>query len=299
MSFQAPLFLLALLLLPLAGLAYRRLEWRRRNDAEAFGGTATLPSVLHDRPGWRRHAAILGYAVAALLLTVALARPQLAIGTDEERTDVVLGIDRSGSMNREDISPSRIEASRAAAGEFVADAPDHARLGLVTFNGRPRAVEPPSEDRGQVQHALQRMRAGGGTDLAQALSASLSLIGPWTGGGAPPAAVVLLSDGVSRADPLPAARDAARANVPVHTVSFGSDVAAEGEATLERIARTTGGRAFSAQDRAQLSGVYEELGARTVATDEPLEITGFLAGGAALFLVAGGLVSLRWFARLP
>ena len=170
----------------------------------------------------------------------------------------------------------------------------------MTFNGRPRAVEPPSEDRGQVQHALQRMRAGGGTDLAQALSASLSLIGPWTGrGGAPPAAVVLLSDGVSRADPLPAARDAARANVPVHTVSFGSDVAAEGEATLERIARTTGGRAFSAQDRAQLSGVYEELGARTVATDEPLEITGFLAGGAALFLVAGGLVSLRWFARLP
>jgi len=301
MSFQAPPFLLALLLVPLAVLAYRHLELRRRGQAEAFSAAATLPSVLKERPGWRRHAPLLGYAAAGVLLALALARPQLAIGTEEERTDLVLALDRSGSMNRDDIPPSRIEASRAAASEFVADAPDRARLGLVTFNGQVRTVEPPSEDREVVRRALEGIRAQGGTDLAGALSASLDLLGAGGGGGdaADSTAIVLLSDGVSRESPLPAARDAARAGVAVHTVAFGSDAAREGEAALERIAQIGGGEAFSAQDRAQLSEVYERIGARTVATDEPREITGFVAGGAALFLVAGGLVSLRWFARLP
>jgi Ca-activated chloride channel family protein len=177
MSFGEPTFLLALLLAPLAVLAYREHERRRRAQADAFSTPATLPSVLPERPGWRRHAALLGYAVASLLLVVALARPQLAIGTDEGRTDLVLAIDRSSSMKRDDIPPSRIEASREAAGEFVADAPGRARVGLVTFNGRVSDVEPPSRDREAVERALERMRPRGATDLAEALSGSLELLG--------------------------------------------------------------------------------------------------------------------------
>jgi Ca-activated chloride channel family protein len=301
MSFQAPLFLLALLALPVAGIAYQRSERRRRSQSVAFSAVPTLPSVLAERPGWRRHAPVLGYAAAALLLALALARPQLAIGTDEQRTQLVLSIDRSGSMGRDDIQPSRIEASRAAASEFVTDAPDRVRVGLVTFNDKVRTVEPPSQDRESVLRALERMRPGGGTDLAGALSASLSQIGPGARGesAAPAAAVVLLSDGVSRANPLPAAREAARANVPVHTVVFGEEVGGGGMAAMGRIAQITGGRTYSAEDRTELSGIYAELGARTVATDEPLEITGFVAGAAALFACAGGLMSLRWFGRLP
>ena len=301
MSFQAPLYLLALALLPLAGLAYRRAELHRRGGVDAFASPQTLASVVPRRPGWRRHAAVTGYGVAALLLILALARPQLAIGTEEQRTELVLSVDRSGSMKRGDVRPSRIEASRAAASEFVADAPELIRIGLVTFNDRVRSVEPPSQDRDQVLRRLERMRADGGTDLAQALSASLSLFGRDAGGEGtqPAAAIVLLSDGVSRANPLPAAREAARANVALHTVAFGSDVGGAGERALTQIARIGGGQAYSARDRAQLSDVYEELGARTVSTDEPLEVTGLVAGGAALFLLAGGLLNLRWFARLP
>jgi Ca-activated chloride channel family protein len=297
-SFETPLYLLALLALPLAALAYWRRERRLGAGPESFGSPQTLPSVAPNRPGWRRHAAVAGYAIAAALLVVALGRPQLAIGTEEQRSELVLAIDNSGSMGRKDIPPSRMHASRAAAEEFVAEAPERTRLGLVTFNDRVRDVVAPSQDREPILRRLERMRSDGGTDLARALTVSLSTMGRSGGhSGRPAGAIVLLSDGVSRANPLPAARRAQSAGVAVHTVALASG--GEGEAALARIARAGGGRAYAAADRAELGEVYDELGARAVATDEPLEVTGFVAGVAAVFLLGAGLLNLRWFARLP
>ena len=84
-SFQAPLLLLGLALLPLLAGAYVVTERRRRRSAAAFAGTATAVSVVPRRPGWRRHAplALAGVAMAALI--TALARPQVSVAVPAEQ----------------------------------------------------------------------------------------------------------------------------------------------------------------------------------------------------------------------
>jgi Ca-activated chloride channel family protein len=61
----------------------------------------------------------------------------------------------------------------------------------------------------------------------------------------------------------------------------------------------SGGQAFAAEDAAQLDAVYERLGSQVATERRPREITSSFAAGALVALVAGALLSLRWFGRLP
>jgi Ca-activated chloride channel family protein len=125
---------------------------------------------------------------------------------------------------------------------------------------------------------------------------------------------VLLSDGesVRGKDPLEVAETAAEARIPVHTVALGTDTGTipspDGSGTepvppdrdtLAQIAEMTGGQALAAADPEQLESVYEELGSQVTQVDEEREVTAAFAGGAALLLLGGALLSLRWFGRLP
>ena len=116
-------------------------------------------------------------------------------------------------------------------------------------------------------------------------------------------------------DPLAVARRARRLRVPVYTVALGTQggtitVPRRGggsstvrvppdPAGLRRIAQASGGRDFTAQDAAQLDAVYQRLGSQVATERRPREITASFAAGALVALVAGALLSLRWFGRLP
>ena len=321
MTFQSPAFLLALLLVPLAAAAYVRAEARRRRGAAAFATPATMPSVTTRRPGWRRHAPMAVYAIAVAALAVALARPQATVAVPDERASVVLALDSSGSMDATDIPPSRLAAVREAAGSFLDDVPDRLRVGAVVFNHKVRTIEGPSTDRDRLRKVLDDMRSRGGTATGDALATSLRLLERQAKRGRsrkrPPAAVILLSDGATThgRDPLPLAREAGREHIPVHTVALGTDsgtIEVPGPAgalerkpvppdrdTLRRIAELSGGRAFGADAADELGSVYDELGSRVGKKKEKREVTAAFAGVAALCLAGGGLMSLRWFGRLP
>ena len=132
-----------------------------------------------------------------------------------------------------------------------------------------------------------------------------------------PAAVILLSDGFSTSgrDPLEAAREARRKGVRVYTVSLGTPTGSidverrDGTVrrrpvppdtqSLREIARVTKGRAFRAGDQIKLEEVYERLGEEVGTRKEKRQVTSAFAGGALLLLGAGGLMSLRFFGRLP
>ena len=90
MSFAAPAFLVALLVVPAAAALYLRAQARRRQAAAAFSAPALVPSVAPRRPGWRRHLPMALYAVALFAGGLALARPQATIAVPEERASVVL-----------------------------------------------------------------------------------------------------------------------------------------------------------------------------------------------------------------
>jgi Ca-activated chloride channel homolog len=319
MSFQAPIFLLALLLVPAAIAVYARHERRRGRAAQAFASPATMPSVAPRRPGWRRHAAMVAYAVALAGLAVALARPEATVAVPEERATVILATDQSGSMQATDVEPSRLEAARRAGDDFLDDVPGEVKVGAVAFNHAVRRIEPPGTSREDVRRMLEALRPSGGTATGDALAASLRLLDRRSDRRREraPAAVVLLSDGASThgRDPVPVAREAARLRIPVHTVALGTAAGSirvrdpsggtrrrsvpPDTATLKRIATISGGRAFEAGDDLELDAVYERLGSQVSTRQEKREVTAAFAGGAALLILGGGLMSLRWFGRLP
>ena len=308
MTFQAPVFLLALALVPLAAIAYGVAQRRRRAAADAFAGPAVRASALPRTPGWRRHAPIAVYGVALTALAVALARPETTVAVPTEQATVVLAIDRSGSMRATDVAPSRLAAVKSAAARFLDSVPRRVKVGAVTFNGRPAVLEAPTTDRAPVREAIEAIEAKGGTASGDGLAAALDLI---RRGGAerPPAAVVLISDGKSTRgqDPVTVAREG---GVPVYTVALGTPdgtvVDAEGVThratpdpeTMQAVAEASGGQSFTVEDAGRLSAVYERLGSQVATEREPREITAAFAGGALALMAGGALLSLHWFRRL-
>src|SRR5689334_22270865 len=119
MSFHAPAFLFALLLLPVALALYARAERRRARGAARLVARPLLPAVLPRRPGFRRHVPVLFHVLALAGLLVALARPHATMAVAAEKASVVVLTDRSGSMQATDVAPSRLVAAKRAADTFL------------------------------------------------------------------------------------------------------------------------------------------------------------------------------------
>jgi Ca-activated chloride channel family protein len=318
-SFREPIFLIALVLVPLAVALYLREQRRRRRAGLAFASAATMPSVAPLRPRWRRHVPMIVYAAAVAALAIALARPETTVAVPDERATVILALDQSGSMAATDVSPSRLQAVKSAANEFIDGVPDELRVGAVAFNHRVRRIAAPSRERDGTRALVSGMRPSGGTATGEALEASLRLVRREAerAGRRRAAAIVLLSDGESThgRDPIPVAREARRLRVPIYTVALGTDagtieVRTRSGTTVQRsvppdpdtmreISRLSRARTFDAKDADQLSSVYAELGSRVGTRKEQRELTAAFAGVAALLMAGGGLMSLRWFGRLP
>jgi Ca-activated chloride channel homolog len=310
-SFQAPAFLLALLLIPLAAAAYVAAQRRRRAAVDAFASPAVRASALPRTPGWRRHAPMAFYGLALAALAIALARPEATIALPSEQATVVLATDHSGSMQATDVRPDRLTAVKNAAGRFLDEVPDRVRVGVVAFDHRAAVLAAPDADRAPARQAIDGLEPSGGTATGEALATALELI-QRGGTERPPAAIVLLSDGESThgREPLPVAQEAGRLGIPVYTVALGTPdgtvVGSDGAirpvppdpATLEAIAEASGGQAFTADDASGLTAVYERLGSRVATEREPREVTAAFAGGALVLLAGGALMSLRWFRRL-
>lgn len=312
LSFQSPLFLLALAILPLALVAYRLFARRGARHAVRFTGVETLAGLIGDVRRRRRHVPPVLFLLALAVLLAALARPQTTVSAPVEEASVMLVTDVSRSMRADDVEPSRLEAARRAGESFLDQVPDGLRIGSVTFSDAPQIVESPTSDHENARAVLDGLVADGGTATGDGLTAALEKLRP-AGPRGPPAAVVLLSDGTSTVgrDPLEVAREAKRLDVPVYTIALGSSNAVvtgpNGELlpvppdpeALREIARASGGEAFRAEDAGELDRVYERLGSQIGTKQEKREVTaGFAAGGALLMLAAVGL-SLRWSGRLP
>jgi Ca-activated chloride channel homolog len=317
MSFLDPAVLVTLVVIPLLIMWYARQQRRRAKAASAFVTPALSRSVAPHRPRWRRHVPMFVFALALAVLIVAAARPERTVALPIDTASIMLANDTSGSMAATDVGPSRLGAAQRAAGRFLASVPGSVRVGLVEFNSKVTLLQSPTTDHAAVRSALAQLRVTGGTAIGDALRTALRTLEnvPRQGGGRPPGAIVLLSDGASDvgSDPLTAAQLAAADHVPVYTVELGTPggtvTEKRGNRTvtvpvppnpqqLAEIARISHGQAFTATNATGLNAVYERLGAQLGHKKVKQEITAGFAGGGLALLLLGSVASLVWFGRL-
>jgi Ca-activated chloride channel homolog len=319
MTFDWPIALVGLVVLPLLVLAYLWYDRRRRASQASFGSPALLPNVIERAPGRLRHLPLVVVLVALAAMIVGVARPHATVNVPREEATIVLAIDVSRSMKATDVEPTRLDAARTAALAFLEEVPEKFRVGVVSFATRAAVAVPPTEDRMLVQEALALLAPGEGTAIgdAVALSLEVSRPEPTEGEEPPPRSILLISDGKQdggRVQPEEAITQARRQRVPVYSVLMGTPAGVVEEMlpggfrrviqvppspeTLEQISTGTGGELFAAPDTEQLAEVYQELGSRLGTREEPREITDVFAGGAALLLLVGGAMSALLFRRV-
>jgi len=319
-----PAFLWLLVGVLALGAIYVVMQRRRRHYAVRFTNLDLLASVAPKRPGWRRHLPAALVALAMVVGVVGLARPAHDVAVQKKTAIVMLVMDTSLSMEATDVEPSRLEAAIDAATKFVDQLPSSFSVGLVSFAGTATVAAQPTTDHDQVKTAIENLQLGRGTAAGDAIDAALSaikvaqdaaganLITPAADDGEPiSASIVLLSDGgtTTGADPLDAARAAADANVPVSTITYGTEqgeVTIQGETvpvppdaqSMQQIADLSGGKAFEAGSTSELSSVYSSISGIVGHSTEQQELIVWFLAIALLVMTIACLAALYWNARM-
>lgn len=334
MSFIWPAMLVLLLLIPLFVALYFRLQRRRRQVVARFSSLGLSQGVQGRRLDARRHIPPAFFLLALTILIVALARPETVISLPRIEGTVILAFDVSGSMAADDLKPTRMEAAKAAARDFVQRQPPTVQIGVVAFSDGGFSVQALTNDQGSVLAAINRLTPQRGTSLANGILVSLNTIaagtqathfysnltptpspsptpvpkGTYTSG-----VIVLLTDGENNEspDPLAVAQAAADRGVRIYTVGIGSAAGTNlhingftvhtqlDEAMLRQISQITGGTYYNAENEQDLRSIYNNLNPQLVIKPEKAEVTSIFAGVSILVLLIGSICSLVWLSRLP
>jgi Ca-activated chloride channel family protein len=285
-------------------------------------------------------------------LVAALSRPVAIVSVPGGRTTVILAIDVSRSMCLEDVKPNRLEVAKDAALSFVQRQKPTTQIGVVAFAGFAELIQAPTTDQELLQDAIESLITARRTAIGSGILKSLDAIAeidpnvapslsefstgiaptPVPDGAYAPAIIVVLTDGVSNAGPLPleAAQQAADRGVRVYTIGFGTVSGGSGpipfcgqqtqgndpfggqpfgggsgfgfggfrrgidEETLRQVADLTGGEYYAAESAGELHDVFQNLPTSLITRHETTEISFAFAALGALLVALALWLSLRW-----
>ncbi|HEV2694381.1 MAG TPA: VWA domain-containing protein [Verrucomicrobiae bacterium] len=273
--------------------------------------------------------------LALALFIVALTQPRHVKSTTEVKAsgvDIVAALDMSGSMISEDFvvkgeRVNRFNMARSVLKGFIDKRPDD-RIGLVLFAAQAFIATPLTLDHDYLQENLDRLEIGAINENATAIGDGLgTAINRLRDLKAKSKIVILMTDGQNNSgklDPLLAAQAAASLKVKVYTVGIGMRGEAPmpthdmfgrkgyqmvpvdvDEDTLKKIADTTGGKYYRADNAERFQQIYAEID-KLEKTDASVRkytqfqelFPWFVAAGLAVLLLELVLAQTA-FRRLP
>lgn len=281
MTFHNPEYLFLLLaLIPMIGWYV----WEvRKSDASiqisSIKKMKDMPKTMRLR---MRHLPFILRLLSIGMLVLAIARPQSSLNwrkESKEGIDIVMALDISGTMMAEDLRPSRLEAAKNVAIDFIQSRPND-NIGLVVFAAESFTQCPLTTDHAVLVNLFSGIRYGmieDGTAIGLGLANAVSRIKESK---AKSKVVILLTDGSNnRGDiaPVTAAEIAKTFGIRVYPIGVGSHGTVNvpvqtpfgiryeqmksefDEQTLKKIADITGGQYFRATNNAKLREVYQEI----------------------------------------
>jgi len=268
-----------------------------------------------------------------VFVVVALARPQTHNSwghRTSEGIDIMLAMDVSTSMLARDLKPSRIDAAKTVAGEFISGRSDD-NIGLTIFAGEAFTQCPMTTDHQSLLNLLGGVRTDlaerglieDGTAIGMGLANAVSRL---KDSKTKSKVVILLTDGSNNMgdiSPLTAAQIAKSLGIRVYTIAVGSKTVAPypmqvggtvqlvdvrvdvDEETLRQIAQTANGHFYRATNTAELKRIYKDI---DLLEKSKMEVKKFskryeaympFAIAALLCLVLELLLRVTWLRRIP
>jgi len=175
----------------------------------------------------------------------------------------VLVLDASRSMGAQDIEPTRLEAAKKAALDFLEMVPIQTRMGIISFAGATYIEQEVTEDSLLLFNAIQNIEIKniGGTDMLNAIIAAANLLSTEDS-----RTIVMISDGSININSLQKAVDYAKSNnIIVYALGIGTQEGGTdeigalfkiSEETLTLLAENTGGKYYNV---AEIEDFYSSL----------------------------------------
>jgi Ca-activated chloride channel family protein len=179
--FVWPLALGLLLLLPLWWWFYaQQLRRRIQEQALSFSYAAVAAQLKASPSGWKCLLYPLTTCGIMSCLIIALARPTVSLPVSVQSADLMLVLDISLSMMADDLKPTRLEAAKKAAANFVRGLPENMRVGLTVFAGNVYLLAPPTRKHQEIIADLEALREEDlkpRTEIGSALHSALETLG--------------------------------------------------------------------------------------------------------------------------
>lgn len=281
LSFEYP-YLAVLWLLPIA--VYWLLPPNKSTNMAALLVPDSHPFIYKNQSKFapsRQLIQALLRAIIYILLVLAVMRPvwlQDAVAIKQQGRDLMLAIDLSGSMDRQDMQyehkiVSRIWLTKKVAAEFV-EKRQGDRLGLIVFGAFPYLQTPLSFDRNTIIENIKKSYTHDaddiqnrifGTSIGDAIGLAIKRL---QDNGIEQKTLILITDGSDNSSNIPpakAAELAQAAGLKIYTIGLGSDRYNNiyqqelDEDILRYIAKTTGGSYFRARHADELSQIYAQI----------------------------------------
>jgi Ca-activated chloride channel homolog len=306
-SFTQPLYLWGLLLVPVLVVVYFVSLKYSKSMALKFANFSALSRA--SGGGW----SLSGFNVLAVrmfaLICVILAMSGMVFWYNGETSnkDYVFVIDASASMIKSDANfdPSRLEAAKLAAINFVESVPLTSKIGVVSFAGTSFVNQFLTEDKSVVKEAIGSVEgiSVDGTDFGSAIiSATNILISSQKA-----KEIILITDGrdnigVSEERAVNYAIDH---QVVVSSIGIGSrekkdefDLGVD-EETLKTISVLTLGNYYRVESSSDLDSVYSELVKNPTIGKNPVELFYYLWILSTSLLVLDWVLETTVYRRVP
>lgn len=275
-GFDDPLFLIALLIIPILYVIYKKITARRKKAAMKFSHLAFIKTAMGDKKKIKRGELLFTFTILSIaFMIIGFANPHIPLEQTKEGVNVVLVIDISGSMQATDYEPSRIQAAKDSAEILLTSLQNKDHAGIVTFESGATTAAYLSPYKENVIEKLRSINAKEGkTAIGDGLALGIDMASSIPN---KKKVVILLSDGVNNAgviSPSEAIEFAQLEDIQVYSIGMGSEgkvvlghdwmgnpIYAElDEATLQTIASETGGEYYKSVNTQTLDNIYENIG---------------------------------------
>ncbi len=224
--FEDPIYLYALVLIPVLALIRWWMMLRQRKRLRRFGDPQLVRQLMPDVSRFRPLVKFGLLLTALALLIVMLARPQMGTKiSHEKRTGIetIIALDISNSMLAEDVSPSRLDRAKMMV-ENLVDHFTNDKIGLIVFAGEAYVQLPITSDFVSAKMFLSSIEPGlietQGTDIAAAVNMATHSFTQEEGVGK---AVIVITDGEDHeGGALEAAQEAKEKGMRVYVLGIGS-----------------------------------------------------------------------------